>query len=85
MQRWLGHHKPSFTLDRYVHLLDQDVPEPTFFDALASRGDHSGDQWGDQEQTKQAETLAMPEAENPSKSVETPDQPSEAETPAVNY
>jgi hypothetical protein len=34
VQRWLGHHKPSFTLDTYVHLLDEDVPEPVFFDAL---------------------------------------------------
>jgi Phage integrase family len=81
VQRWLGHHKPSFTLDRYVHLLDQDVPKPTFFDALAGRCDHLGDQ----EQTKQAETLAMPKAENPSKSPETPDEPNEAETPAVNF
>jgi integrase len=35
VQRWLGHHKPSFTLDTYVHLLDEDVPEPAFFDELA--------------------------------------------------
>jgi integrase len=34
VQRWLGHHKPSFTLDTYVHLLDEDVPEPTFFDRI---------------------------------------------------
>jgi integrase len=34
VQRWLGHHKPSFTLDTYVHLLDEDVPEPAFFDEL---------------------------------------------------
>lgn len=26
VQRWLGHHKPSFTLDTYVHLLPEDVP-----------------------------------------------------------
>jgi integrase len=36
VQRWLGHHSPSFTLDRYVGLLDEDVPEPTFFDDVAS-------------------------------------------------
>ena len=35
VQRWLGHHKPSFTVDTYVHLLDEDVPEPSLFDALA--------------------------------------------------
>ncbi len=27
-QRWLGHHSPSFTLDTYVHLLDDRLPEP---------------------------------------------------------
>jgi integrase len=25
IQRWLGHHSPSFTLDTYVHLLDDDL------------------------------------------------------------
>ena len=38
VQRHLGHHKASFTLDTYIHLLDEDVPEPTFFDALG-KGD----------------------------------------------
>lgn len=28
VQRWLGHHSPSFTLDTYVHLLDPDLGEP---------------------------------------------------------
>jgi integrase len=28
VQRWLGHHSPSFTLDTYVHLLDGDLGEP---------------------------------------------------------
>jgi hypothetical protein len=32
VQRWLGHHKPSFTLDTYVHLLAEDIPEPAFAD-----------------------------------------------------
>jgi integrase len=36
VQRWLGHHKPSFTLDTYIHLLDEDVPPPTFFDTLTA-------------------------------------------------
>ena len=30
VQRFLGHHKASFTLDTYVHLLDEDLPEPAF-------------------------------------------------------
>ena len=28
VQRWLGHHSPSFTLDTYVLLLDADLGEP---------------------------------------------------------
>lgn len=32
MQRWLGHHKRSFRLDTYVHLLAEDIPEPAFAD-----------------------------------------------------
>jgi integrase len=28
VQRWLGHHSPSFTLDTYVHLLDEDLGRP---------------------------------------------------------
>jgi len=28
VQKHLGHHRPSFTLDTYVHLLDKDLPEP---------------------------------------------------------
>jgi integrase len=34
VQRWVGHHKPSFTLDVHVQMLDEDVPEPSFFDAI---------------------------------------------------
>jgi integrase len=34
VQVWLGHHSPAFTLDTYVHLLPDDLPEPTFLDAL---------------------------------------------------
>ncbi|MDQ3571698.1 MAG: site-specific integrase [Actinomycetota bacterium] len=28
VQRWLGHHSASFTLDTYIHLLDGDLGEP---------------------------------------------------------
>ena len=28
VQRWLGHHSPSFTLDTYVHLLEGDLGAP---------------------------------------------------------
>jgi integrase len=28
VQKWLGHHKPSFTIDTYVHLLDDHLGAP---------------------------------------------------------
>jgi hypothetical protein len=28
VQRWLGHHSASFTIERYVHLLRRDLGEP---------------------------------------------------------
>ena len=36
VQAWLGHHSPAFTLAVYVHLLDDDVPDASFFDAITS-------------------------------------------------
>lgn len=38
VQRWLGHHSASFTLDTYVHLLDNDLGEP-----LQTRSESKGD------------------------------------------
>ena len=32
VQEWLGHHKPSFTLDTYVHLMDAGVGDVAFLD-----------------------------------------------------
>lgn len=29
VQMWLGHHSPAFTLSTYVHLLPDDLPDPT--------------------------------------------------------
>ena len=34
VQKWLGHHAASFTLDTYIHLLDDELTEPKFFDEL---------------------------------------------------
>jgi integrase len=34
VQAWLGHHAASFTLDTYIHLLDDDLPDPAFFDEV---------------------------------------------------
>ena len=33
VQVWLGHHSPAFTLEAYVHLLSDDLPETPFGDA----------------------------------------------------
>lgn len=38
VQVWLGHHSPAFTLTVYVHLLSDDLPEPAFFDEMATAG-----------------------------------------------
>lgn len=40
VQVWLGHHSPAFTLDTYVHLLADDLPDPGFLDTLT--GGNSG-------------------------------------------
>jgi integrase len=92
VQRWLGHHKPSFTLDTYVHLLDEDVPEPEFFDELAGAAagpaDRSGYQSGYQGEPKQAETSPsaspQPLAKIPPKRGFRPDTPRPAETLSAN-
>jgi integrase len=56
VQRWLGHHKPSFTLDTYVHLLEGDVPEPTFMDSIvAADPPDEAEQVGNDRATRAAE------------------------------
>jgi integrase len=35
VQVWLGHHSAAFTVDTYVHLLPDDVPEPPTFGAVS--------------------------------------------------
>ena len=37
VQMWLGHHSPAFTLETYVHLLLEDLPDPAFLDKLIRR------------------------------------------------
>jgi hypothetical protein len=59
VQRWLGHHKPSFTLDTYVHLLPEDLPEPVVFEDLSP----GGDQPGDPNATKPAEVREAAQAQ----------------------
>jgi integrase len=38
VQKFMGHHSAAFTLATYVHLLADDMPQPTFLDAPATRG-----------------------------------------------
>jgi integrase len=42
VQRWLGHHSPSFTLDTYVHLLDSDLGEPLATENLRGENPKGG-------------------------------------------
>jgi integrase len=37
VQTFLGHHSPAFTLAVYVHLLPDDLSEPSFLDALTAK------------------------------------------------
>jgi integrase len=34
VQGWLGHHAASFTIDTYIHLLEDDLPDASFLDGL---------------------------------------------------
>jgi integrase len=38
VQKLLGHHSPAFTLNTYVHLLSEDLPEPDFLAPLPRAG-----------------------------------------------
>lgn len=42
VQLWMGHHRASFTLDTYVHLFDEDLPDAAGFDAMLARGATQG-------------------------------------------
>ena len=39
VQKWLGHHKPSFTLDTYVHLMGESIGEPLALPEVVERAD----------------------------------------------
>ncbi len=42
VQRWLGHHSPSFTLATYVHLLSDELDAPLDLGDELGRGDNTG-------------------------------------------
>jgi integrase len=56
VQIWLGHHSPAFTLATYVHLLPDDLPDPTFLDVLTTsrKGDRQTTQKMDVNPTRSA-------------------------------
>ena len=35
VQLWLGHHSAAFTLDTYVHLLPDDLPDADVLDVIS--------------------------------------------------
>jgi integrase len=57
VQRWLGHHKPSFTLDTYVHLLEEDLPEAAFLDEMV------GNRWAPSPPEMPSRPVGVTEAE----------------------
>jgi integrase len=85
VQRWCGHHSPAFTLATYVHLLDEDIPEPTFFDELAAAAPDPGT---DQTLTKTARNGAIEAEPSPVAkrriSTHFADSPNQAETAGAN-
>jgi hypothetical protein len=60
VQLWLGHHSPAFTLETYVHLIPDDLPDAGLLDDVAPTG-------GNREGTGATETSRDSEA------AETPD------------
>lgn len=62
VQEWLGHHKASFTLDTYVHLMGGGIGGPLSLPVGANRGPT--------EAPKQAETAGIPSGENAWKSLD---------------
>lgn len=62
VQRWLGHHQASFTLDTYAHLLDDGVGDPLDLD-VELQGDNEGTthqpETGRNPRTDGAENLAL--------------------------
>jgi integrase len=40
VQAWLGHHSAAFTLNTYIHLLPEDLPNPDFLDHITKPGNH---------------------------------------------
>ncbi|HEX5468900.1 MAG TPA: tyrosine-type recombinase/integrase, partial [Gaiellaceae bacterium] len=85
VQRWLGHHKPSFTLDVYVHLLDEDVPEPAFFDAIGRSCDQPVTHEGRNQPKSDAESADHVAGISPPNGTLSPATPRPAETAGASF
>ena len=77
VQLWLGHHSASFTVDTYVHLLDEDLPEPP-----SLRGGNAG---GNQTAPEAANSDAGEPMVHPQKQAVLPASASAAEGGAGNF
>ena len=64
VQGWLGHHAASFTIDTYIHLLDDDLPDAGFLDGLTAQGNAEGNTKATRptETTRNAGTLKRAES-----------------------
>lgn len=78
VQVWLGHHSPAFTLATYVHLLPDDLPEPSFLDSLTAAG-------GNKEATRPAENGRDADAPEAAESLVLPGLPRATETAAAFF
>ena len=58
VQGWLGHRAASFTIDTYIHLLDDDLPEAGFLDGLTAIGETAPLQVEEHEQPDMLERVA---------------------------
>jgi len=61
VQEWLGHHKPSFTLDTYVHLMDAGVGDVAFLDEAIVPAGVTGVSRQHLRSTANAEASELPE------------------------
>jgi len=78
VQMWLGHHSPAFTLATYVHLIPDDLPDPSFLDALTAQS-------GNTMATRAAEICRDPPAQRPRENPRNPGQTRPAELSAAPF
>jgi hypothetical protein len=60
VQLWLGHHSPAFTLETYVHLIPDDLPDADVLDDVTPAGGNR-QETGATETSRDAEAAEMPD------------------------